>query len=131
MRIRQVLNFIAIVLVTLALLSGIALLLKDAGATPLAALPGGMISSAPLLLAGVAFLVAQATMRPGKAELLKNGLLAATFLLWGAVQLMPQNALAARLGNLVIVLYVVDLAWAILAKPDSAGNSERSLRGFD
>jgi hypothetical protein len=46
--------------------------------------------------------------------LLKNALLAATFLLWGAIQLMPQNATSMRLGNVVIALYVVDLAWVVL-----------------
>jgi hypothetical protein len=41
-------------------------------------------------------------------------LLAMTFILWGIVQLMPQNALSARLGNVVVALYVLDVAWAIL-----------------
>jgi hypothetical protein len=111
------LRFLAILLVVLALLSGAVLLLKDAGTSALQSLPASMISAAPLLLVGVAFLFASPAMRPGWAELLKNVLLAGTFLLWGAVQLMPQNALAGRLGDLVIVLYVVDLAWAILANP--------------
>jgi len=72
------------------------------------------LSAAPLLLAGVAFLFAQPVIRPSLFELLKNILLAATFLLWGGIQFMPQNALSLRLGNLVIALYVLDLAWVIL-----------------
>jgi hypothetical protein len=52
---------------------------------------------------------------------MKNVLLAGTFLLWGAIQLMPQNHLAERLGNVVIVLYVVDLAWTNF----SATNSQK------
>jgi hypothetical protein len=44
-------------------------------------------------------------------EFLKNALLAATFLLWGIIQLMPRNATSIRLGNVVIVLYVLDLSW--------------------
>jgi hypothetical protein len=47
-------------------------------------------------------------------DLLKNGLLAATFLLWGAIQFMPQGVASLQLGDLVIVLYVLDLAWVIL-----------------
>jgi hypothetical protein len=40
-------------------------------------------------------------------------------LLWGAIQLIPQNAVALRLGNLVIALYVLDLAWVILGSKSS------------
>jgi hypothetical protein len=81
-----------------------------------------LISSAPLLLVGTAFLILQPLLRPRLADLAKNLLLAATFLLWGAIQLMPQNALAQRLGNLVIALYVLDLAWMTL----SALNSKKA-----
>lgn len=78
--------------------------------------PYSAVSAGPLMMVGVAFLIAQMAVRPRQTELLKNLLLAATFLLWGVVQLMPQNNLSTRLGNLVIALYVLDLAWAILAK---------------
>lgn len=63
----------------------------------------------------MAFLILQAAIRPRLIDLLKNALLAATFLLWGGIQFMPQNALSLRLGNVVIALYVVDLAWVILS----------------
>jgi hypothetical protein len=115
-KVRRLIRLVAIVLVLLAVVSGLLLLAKDAGITALRALPSSEVSAAPLLLVGVAFLIAQLIMRPSLADLLKNILLAATFLLWGAVQLMPLNAMSARLGNLVIALYVVDLAWAIVAK---------------
>jgi hypothetical protein len=104
------------VLVLLAVVSGLLLLAKDAGIAALRTLPSSEVSAAPLLLVGVAFLIAQLIIRPSLADLLKNILLAATFLVWGAVQLMPLNAVSTRLGDLVIALYVVDLAWAIVAK---------------
>jgi hypothetical protein len=63
---------------------------------------------------GTSFLILQPILRPGFADLLKNGLLAATFLLWGFIQFMPRNATSLWLGNLVIVLYVLDLAWVVL-----------------
>jgi hypothetical protein len=129
-RLNRLLRLVAIALAFLALVSGIALLGKDAGVAALQSISSGAISAAPLLLVGVAFLIVQPALHPTKPELLKNALLAATFLLWGVVQLMPQNALAARLGDMVIVLYVVDLAWAVLIKP-SPGCSQRSARGFD
>jgi len=74
------------------------------------------ISALPLLAVGLSFLVFQVIHRPGTVDLLKNLLLAGTFLLWGCVQLMPQNSLSKKLGDVVIVLYVTDLAWMILGR---------------
>jgi len=64
---------------------------------------------------GLSFAIAQPIVRPRRLELLKNLLLAATFLLWGAVQLMPQNLVSKKLGDVVIALYVTDLAWTVMA----------------
>jgi hypothetical protein len=88
-----------------------------------------VISAAPLLLIGLSFLTVQPVLRPRRTILLKNALLAAAFILWGIVQLMEQNALSERLGSVVIVLYVLDLAWVILASVNSSGVIRpRSLR---
>ena len=110
----NILRWISYFLAVLALAAGMALLIGDAKLwTP----PGGsaaVISAAPLLLVGASYLILQPILRPRGVELLKNALLAATFLLWGAIQLMPQNATSMRLGNVVIALYVVDLAWVVL-----------------
>jgi peptidoglycan/LPS O-acetylase OafA/YrhL len=110
----QILRKIATALVFLALVLSAALLVNDLGPGVPLRLPRGEISGAPLLLVGVALLIVQRVIRPELKELLKNALLAATFLLWGIVQLMPQNGLSLKLGNLVIVLFVVDVAWTIL-----------------
>jgi len=82
-----------------------------------------VISALPLLAVGVAFLLFQVVRRPPKMDLLKNLLLAGTFLLWGCVQLMPQNSLSKKLGDVVIVLYVTDLAWMILARTSTPEKS--------
>jgi hypothetical protein len=111
----KTIRWISCTLAVLALAAGSALLLGDAELGFLSKLRGAAISAAPLLLVGVAFLILQPILRPGTMDLLKNLLLAGTFLLWGGIQLMPQNSTAARLGNVVIALYVVDLAWVILA----------------
>jgi hypothetical protein len=77
------------------------------------------LSALPLLLAGTSYLVLQAIVRPRPLELLKRVMLAAAFLLWGIVQLMPAGNLASELGNLVIALYVIDLGliiWTDLEK---------------
>jgi hypothetical protein len=82
-----------------------------------------VVSAVSLFLIGASFLMAQAILRPRPVELLKNVLLAAAFLLWGVVQLMEQNALSKKLGDVVIALYVVDLAWMILSGVNFAGRS--------
>lgn len=108
----HLLRWISYILAILALLGGAALFFS-------AAKPGVLsdssvaLSAAPLLLVGASFLILQPILRPGGVELVKNILLAGAFLLWGVIQLMPQNGVSARLGNIVIALYVVDLAWII------------------
>ena len=99
----------------MALAAGMGLLIGDAKIWSPPGLSAAAISAAPLLLVGASFLILQTIIRPRFAELMKNALLAATFLLWGAVQLMPQNTMSKRLGNVVIALYVLDLAWVILS----------------
>lgn len=110
----KVLRIASYALAVSALAASIGLLACDAMAGNLHRFWATAISAAPLLLVGASFLILQPLLRLGRLELLKNVLLAATFLLWGAVQLMPQNALTVRLGNLVIALYVLDLAWMTL-----------------
>ncbi len=84
--------------------------------------PSAAASSAvPLLAVGLSFLLVQPMIRPRWTGLLKNVLIAVTFLLWGVVQLMSQNPLSKRLGDLVIALYVVDLAWTILDRVNTTG----------
>jgi hypothetical protein len=111
----NILKWISYLLVVLALAAGMGLLISDAKIWNLTGLPASVISAAPLLLVGTSFLLLQPIIRPRFMELLKNGLLAATFLLWGIIQLMPKNAASMRLGNVVIALYVLDLAWVIFA----------------
>ena len=124
----NVLRWIGCGFAVIALAACAGLLIGDAKLWTPPGLSTAAISAAPLLLIGISFLIVQPMIRPRMGELLRNVLLAATFLLWGVVQLMPQNSLAARLGNLVIVLYVVDLAWTTFAsvksrKEGGSGNS--------
>lgn len=113
-KLNHILLWTSYILAVVALTAGMALLIGDAKIWTLPGLPPGAISAAPLLLVGASFLILQPIIRPRLMELLKNALLAVTFLLWGTIQLMPQNATSMRLGNVVIALYVLDLAWVIL-----------------
>jgi hypothetical protein len=111
----NVLRWISYGLAILALVAGIALLFGDAKLGTLSRFTTAAISAAPLLLVGTSFLILQPILRPRLMELLKNVLLAATFLLWGIIQLLPRNATSMRLGDVVIALYVLDLAWVIFS----------------
>ena len=111
------LRCLAMVLGAIAAAGIAALLATDAKIHVPLAFPASAISAASLLLIGVSFLIVQVIQRPSPRELLKNALLAGAFLLWGVVQLMRQSDLSKRLGDVVIALYVVDLAWVIFATP--------------
>jgi hypothetical protein len=111
----SLLRWISFGLAAVALAASVGLLASDAKLWSPPGISAAAISAAPLLLIGIAFLFLQPVIRPRPADLLKNVLLAGTFLLWGSIQLMPQNNLAGRLGSLVVVLYVVDLAWTNFA----------------
>jgi hypothetical protein len=109
-----ILRWISYGLAVLALAASLGLLIGDVGIGTLPRLSAAATTAAPLLLVGTSFLMVQPIIRQRLVELLKNVLLAATFLLWGIVQFMPQNTISIRLGNVVIALYVLDLAWVTL-----------------
>jgi hypothetical protein len=102
------------VLIILALGSGLVLLVTDALHdlwpifNPLAHAP---TSALPLLLIGLAALGFQAIIRPALLDLLKAMIVSAAFILWGIDQMLPAGRMATTLGDLVIVLYVIDLGW--------------------
>jgi hypothetical protein len=131
--VEELLRWLARSLALLALLSSFTLLCVSA--TPLlTSLPSHIgraafrgwalikslpLSALPLLLAGSSYIVLQAILRPPPLELIQRMMLGIAFLLWGVVELMPVSDLATALGNVVIVLYVVDLGliiWTELQK---------------
>jgi hypothetical protein len=70
-------------------------------------------SAAPLILIGTAYLLMSALAHVSPLDLLKRLLLAAAFILWGIDQLMTPGPLARLIGDVVITLYVFDLALMI------------------
>jgi len=72
------------------------------------------LTALPLLAIGMSFLILQTFLRESRSQLLKNLLLGATFLLWGVAELLPENGLSKILDEVVIALFVIDLAWTIL-----------------
>jgi hypothetical protein len=129
-RLGRFLGWLAASLMVAAVLGSAALLLSDAGPRLMASFRllamlasqawawfgHAPLSALPLLLAGASYAVLQAVLRPAPLELLRRLMLAAAFLLWGVVQLMPDGSLATDLGDLVIALYVFDLGLMVQAE---------------
>ncbi len=100
-------------LAMLALLGGGLLLLLDGAPRGLPGLSHAPVSAAPLLLIGLAYVGLQPLVRPRPLELLKRLMLGGAFILWGVDQLLPPGHLATTVGDVVILLYVLDLALII------------------
>jgi hypothetical protein len=98
-------------LMVLALMAGAGLLLDDLAFHQIVGLPHAPISAAPLLLIGAASLGFQILTRPKPLDLFKALLVSSAFILWGIDQMLPAGRLATTVGDVVIVLYVIDLGW--------------------
>jgi hypothetical protein len=97
--------------VIIALVAGVFLLLSDVfSILPLHA----PVSAAPLLLIGATYLGFQVLTLPKPLDLFKALIVSSAFLLWGIDQLLPPGWFATTLGDVVIVLYVVDLGWMMM-----------------
>ncbi|MBE3604922.1 hypothetical protein IMX07_14975 [bacterium] len=96
-----------------AVIAGVVLLVGDAAVGLTARAAHAPISAAPLLMVGAAFMAVLPLTRPGWLEFTKRAMVGAAFILWGIAQLMPPGAAATTLGDLVITLYVIDLALVI------------------
>jgi peptidoglycan/LPS O-acetylase OafA/YrhL len=112
-------------LVVLALAASAAALFFDASPDSRSEAAHAAVSPAPLFLIGVAFIALQVWLRPGPGALLRRMMVALAFLLWGVVQLMPPGAQAATLGDVVIALFVVDLA--IVIWQETQGDTDEAL----
>ncbi len=99
------------VLLILSLVGCVLLLAFDFFPALLPLLRHGPVSALPLLLIGIAYLGLQVKLRPSPVELLKRVMLASAFVLWGIDQLLPTGPVATTLGDIVIVLYIIDLAF--------------------
>lgn len=109
---RKSFSLIIGLLIIVALLAGAGLLLRDL-LPSFAIVPHVPISAAPLLLIGVASLSFQVLMRPKLLDLCRALLVSLAFILWGIDQMLPPGWQATTLGDVVIVLYVIDLAWTM------------------
>ncbi len=106
-----ILYFCTWTIVVLAFMTGIFLLISDVITTHLSHMP---LSAAPLLLVGTAYLAFQVFIRAQFLDLFKALIVSCAFILWGVDQLLPSGWFATTLGDIVIVLYVIDLGWMMM-----------------
>jgi hypothetical protein len=98
-------------IVVLAFIAGTFLLISDLFPVHLSHMP---LSAAPLLLIGAAYLAFQLLIRAQFLDLFKALIVSSAFILWGIDQLLPSGWFATTLGDIVIVLYVIDLGWMMM-----------------
>ena len=98
-------------MIILSLATGIVLLISDAFP---ALLPHAPVSATPLLLIGASYLCFQMLSQPKPLDLFRALIVCLAFILWGIDQLLPSGWLTTTLGDIVITLYVLDLAWMML-----------------
>jgi hypothetical protein len=114
------------IVIVLAFSSGVVLLANDVPWLPFTPLAHAPVSAVPLLLIGLAALGFQFVIRPSLLDLFKAMIVSLAFLLWGIDQLLPAGWLATTVGDLVIVLYVIDLGWMMVDRLKQQGQSRHA-----
>jgi hypothetical protein len=112
-------------LVLLAVAASVVALVLDVAPVSFSEAAHSAVSPAPLFLIGAAFIALQVWLRPGLASLVKRGMVALAFVLWGVDQLLPPGGLAITLGDIVVALFVVDLA--IVIRQETRGDPDEAL----
>ena len=118
---QRLLSLFTGLIIILALASCVFLLVFDALLPLVQHLAHAPVSAAPLLLIGLASLGFQVLIRPKPLDLFKAGMISSAFILWGVDQLLPTGWVATSLGDVVIVLFVVELGWMMAGRLKQQG----------
>ncbi len=98
-------------LLCIAVADGALLLMSDAGGKSVLTHYHAVLAAAPLICAGLAVLILE--HRPPLARRVKAALVALAFVLWGADKLLPAGPGATVIGDVVIILFTLDVAWLL------------------
>jgi hypothetical protein len=109
-----------------ALVAGVILLVSDIFST---ILPHAPVSAVPLLLIGATYLGFQVLIRPKPLDIFKAVIVSSAFMLWGIDQVLPMGWFATTLGDVVIVLYVIDLGWMTVDRLKQQWKSRHAKSG--
>lgn len=105
----RVVRLLAVVCVGGALLSSLLLLVQDVEPVLTGSVRHAWLAAGALLLAGIACLGLASAVRAHAKDLFMRVSLGAAFILWGIQQLLPDGGLSVMLGDIVIVLFIIDL----------------------
>ena len=98
-----------------SLISGLLLLLQDVAPALTASVRHTWLAASALLLAGTACLGLASAVKERPKDCLLRLSLGSAFILWGIQQLLLERSVSVLLGDVVIVLFVVDLGGIIEA----------------
>jgi hypothetical protein len=119
-----------------SLLSSLLLVVQDAAPVLTASLRHTWLAASALLLAGIACLGLASAVRAQKKDLLMRLSLGLAFILWGIQQLLHAGGVSVLFGDLVIILFVVDLLAIMdttlrtpIRKPAGSNLAPKSSRG--
>jgi hypothetical protein len=104
----KIVQQIAIGCVCASLFSGLLLLLQDVAPSLAGLVKHSWLAAGALLFAGMACLGLASTLRARARVVIMRVLLASAFILWGIQQLLSDGAVSILLGDIVIVLFVID-----------------------
>ncbi len=107
---RQPVSRLALTLAVCALVSGTLLLLLDIFSNFPAHRFHAAASAVPLILIGLSWLCLHPGIRVHPIQFLKRLIAAVAFVLWGVDQMLPPGWLASTVGDVVIALFVLDMA---------------------
>lgn len=102
-----------IVLAVCALISGALLLVLDCFFHFPSSHFHGAVSAAPLIFISLSWLCLHPGTRVSPVQFLKRLIAAIAFVLWGIDQILPPGPVASTVGDVVIALFVLDLALII------------------
>ena len=105
----KVLRRLAIGCAGASLLSSLLLLVQDAVPVLTGSVRHAWLAASALLLAGTACIGLASAVRARPKDLILRLSLGSAFILWGIQQLLHESRVSALLGDIVIVLFVVDL----------------------
>jgi hypothetical protein len=126
----RVVRWLTVACAGASLLSSLLLVVQDVAPVLTGSVRHAWLAAWALLLAGIACLGLASAARARKKDLFMRLSLGSAFILWGIQQLLNRGALSVTLGDIVIVLFIVDLG-AIIDTSWRTHQLARRLKGSD
>jgi hypothetical protein len=113
-----------------SLLSGLLLLVQDVAPGLTGFVRHSWLAASALLFAGTACLGFASAIRARTRDVIMRAFLGSAFILWGIQQLLSDGRLATVLGDIVIVLFVIDVGAFLEANGANTDSKSRDQIGL-